>query len=234
MHYSPHELAQRIDHTLLKPDAPEADVRRLCEEARAHGFISVCLLPCWVSVAQAELEDTGVRVGTVVGFPLGANATAVKVFEAEEAMRDGAEELDMVLNISAVKSVFWQAVEADIAAVVATAKAGGAEVKVILECAYLTEAEKRQATEIVAGSGAAFVKTSTGFGPGGATHDDVRLLREVAAGRCGVKAAGGIRDLKTAVAMLEAGATRLGTSAGIAILQEAASLSQAPSERPHS
>ncbi|HZT43546.1 MAG TPA: deoxyribose-phosphate aldolase [Chthonomonadaceae bacterium] len=232
MLYSPRELAQRIDHTLLKPDAPEAAVRQLCGEARTHGFISVCILPCWVSVAQAELEDSGVRVGTVVGFPLGANATAVKGFEAEEAMRDGADELDMVLNISAVKSAAWQAVEADIAAVVAIAEAGGAEVKAILECAYLTEAEKRHAAEIVAGSGAAFVKTSTGFGPGGATVDDVRLLREVAHGRCGVKAAGGIRDLKTALAMLDAGATRLGTSAGLAILQEAASLSTPPSERP--
>ncbi|HLK55726.1 MAG TPA: deoxyribose-phosphate aldolase, partial [Chthonomonadaceae bacterium] len=219
--YSPYELAQRIDHTLLKPDAPEAAVRKLCREARTHGFISVCILPCWVSVAQAELEESGVRVGTVIGFPLGANATAVKVIESEEAMRDGADELDMVLNVSAVKSAAWEAVEADIGAVVAAATAGGAEVKVILECAYLTEAEKRQAAQIVAGSGAAFVKTSTGFGPGGATLEDVRLLKEIAGGRCGVKAAGGIRDMPAALAMLDAGATRLGTSAGLAILQEA-------------
>ncbi len=212
------ELARRIDHTQLKPDAPEAAIRQCCAEAREHGFGAVCIQPCWVSLAEADLEDSGVRVGTVIGFPLGANAPAAKAFEAEEALRHGADELDMVLNISALKSGAWQAVEADIAGVVAVARVGGAEVKVILECAFLTEEEKRRAAGIVAASGADFVKTSTGFGPHGATIEDVRLLRAVVGDRCGVKAAGGIRDLPTALAMLEAGATRLGTSAGVAIL----------------
>jgi len=212
------ELARVIDHTLLKPDAPEPAIRQLCVEAREHGFISVCVPPCWVSLAAADLEDSGVRAGTVIGFPLGANTTATKAFEAEEAIRQGAAELDMVLALSALKSGAWHAVEADIAGVIAVARAGGAEVKVILECAYLTEAEKRQAAEIVAESGAAFVKTSTGFGPHGATVEDVRLLRSVVGERCGVKAAGGIRDLETARAMLAAGATRLGTSASLALL----------------
>ena len=221
MTYSPQALARRIDHTLLKPDAPERAIVQVCAEARAHGFVSVCIPPCWVSLAEAELEDSGVRVGTVVGFPLGFNATAVKAFEAEEVIRDGVDDLDMVINLSAVKSAAWPAVEADIADVVRVAQAGGAEVKVILECAYLTDAEKRRAAEIVAASGAAFVKTSTGFGPHGATVEDVRLLKSIVGDRCGVKAAGGIRDLATALAMLQAGATRLGTSAGVAILHEA-------------
>lgn len=212
------ELARVIDHTLLKPDAPEQAIRQLCAEAREYGFVSVCVLPCWVSLAAADLEDSGVLVGTVIGFPLGANTSATKAFEAEEAVRQGAAELDMVLALSALKSGAWNAVEADIAGVVAVARAGGAEVKVIIECAYLNEAEKRQAAEIVAASGAAFVKTSTGFGPHGATVEDVRLLRTVVGERCGVKAAGGIRDLETALAMLAAGADRLGTSAGLALL----------------
>jgi deoxyribose-phosphate aldolase len=212
------ELAQFIDHTQLKPDAPEHALRQCCAEARTHGFYAVCVQPCWVSLAAADLEDSGVRVGTVIGFPLGTNAPAVKAFEAEEALRHGADELDMVLNISALKTEAWNALATDIAGVVAVAEAGGAEVKVILECAYLTDAEKRQAAEIVADCGAAFVKTSTGFGPHGATVEDVRLLREVVGNRCGVKAAGGIRDLATALAMLEAGATRLGTSASLTIL----------------
>jgi deoxyribose-phosphate aldolase len=171
-----------------------------------------------VSLAAADLEESGVLVGTVIGFPLGANTSATKAFEAEEAIRQGAAELDMVLALSALKSGAWNVVEADIAGVIEVARAGGAEVKVILECAYLNEAEKRQAAEMVAASGAAFVKTSTGFGPHGATVEDVRLLRAVVGERCGVKAAGGIRDLETALAMLAAGADRLGTSAGLALL----------------
>lgn len=212
------ELARVIDHTLLKPDAPEQAIRQLCAEAREHGFVSVCVLPCWASLAAADLEDSGVLVGTVIGFPLGANTPATKAFEAEEAIRQGAAELDMVLALSALKSGAWNAVEVDITGVVEVARAGGAEVKVIIECAYLNEAEKRQAAEIVAASGAAFVKTSTGFGPHGATVEDVRLLRSVVGERCGVKAAGGIRDLEAALAMLAAGADRLGTSAGLALL----------------
>ncbi len=212
------ELAAMIDHTVLKPDAPLAAIQQLCAEARQHKFASVCVQPCWVGLCAAELEDTGVLVCTVIGFPHGANATAVKVFEAEEAMRQGANELDMVINIGAVKSQMWQAVENDIQSVVQVAAQAGAAVKVIIECALLTDEEKKRVTEMVAASGAAFVKTSTGFASHGATVEDVRLLRGIAGARCGVKAAGGIRDLPTALAMIEAGANRLGTSASLAIL----------------
>ena len=217
---TPQELAGLIDHTVLKPDAPESVIRQLCVEARRHQFASVCVQPCWTGVVAAELEDSGVLVCVVVGFPHGANASAVKAFEAEEAIRQGANELDMVINIGAVKSELLRIVEADIQGVVGIAHDAGASVKVIIECALLTEHEKRLITEIVAGSGADFVKTSTGFGPHGATLEDVRLLRLIADGRCRVKAAGGIRDLRTALAMVEAGADRLGTSAGLAILKE--------------
>lgn len=213
------ELAQCIDHTLLKPDAPESALVRLCAEAQEFGFISVCVQPCWARLATRQMEGSPVLVGTVVGFPHGANTISARTFEAKQALRDGAHELDMVVNIGAIKSGAWQTVTWDIEAVVREAQAAGAEVKVILECAYLTDEEKRAAAEIVADSGAGFVKTSTGFGPHGATIEDVRLLRETVGDRCGVKAAGGIRDLTSALAMLEAGANRLGTSAGIAILQ---------------
>ncbi len=219
---TPQELAGAIDHTILKPDAPAQAIIQVCAEARKYRFASVCVQPCWVSVAQSELEDSGVLVCTVLGFPHGANAPEVKAFEAEDAIRRGAQELDMVLNIGAIKSELWRAVEADIAGVVNVASAGGATVKVILECALLTEPEKRRAAEVVAASGAAFVKTSTGFGPHGATPEDVALLREVVGTRCGVKAAGGIRDLPTALAMLQAGANRLGSSAGVSIVESLA------------
>lgn len=221
---SPDTLAKLIDHTLLKPDASERAIVQLCSEALDHNFISVCVQPCWVWRAAQELEGSNVRVGAVIGFPHGANITPVKRFEAEQALAQGARELDMVINIGAVKSEYWSDVKADIAAVVEAGHAGNAEVKVILECAYLTEEEKRLLSSMVVNSGADFVKTSTGFGPHGATVEDVRLLRSAVAelgDRCGVKAAGGIRDLPTALAMLEAGATRLGTSAGIALVEAA-------------
>ncbi len=221
MALSPLELARVIDHTLLKPDADERAILQICSEAKTHHFAAVCVQPCWVAVAESALEESGVAVCTVIGFPHGANLTATKVFEAGEAMRQGADELDMVINIGAVKSEAWRAVEKDIGEVVAAAQAGGALVKVILECALLTEAEKRRAAELVARSGAAFVKTSTGFGPHGATVEDVGLLCSVVGERCGIKAAGGIRDLPTALAMLEAGATRIGASSGLALLRAA-------------
>jgi deoxyribose-phosphate aldolase len=217
----PQELARVIDHTLLKPDAANRDIARLCEEAWTYGFASVCVQPFWVQTAARALQGSGVPVGTVIGFPFGANTTAIKMYETKQAMKDGATELDMVLSLGAAKSGIWPAVQVDIEGVTASAHAGGAQVKVILECAYLTEEEKRQAAEIVADAGAAFVKTSTGFGPHGATIEDVRLLRSVVGERCGVKAAGGIRDLDSALALLEAGANRLGTSAGIAIIEAA-------------
>ena len=213
-------MPRYIDHTILKPDAAEPAIRQLCAEARQHRFASVCVQPCWVSLCAALLEDSGVLVCTVIGFPHGANTTIVKAFEAEEADRQGAQELDMVINIGAVKSQHMQDVERTFRAWSSIAHDAGAHVKVIFECALLTLPEKRLVTEIVAGSGADFVKTSTGFGPHGATIDDVRLLREIAGERCGVKAAGGIRDLQTALAMIEAGADRLGTSASVAILRE--------------
>ena len=214
------ELARYIDHTVLKPDAPASAILQLCAEARRHGFISVCVQPCWVSVAAAELEGSEVLVCTVLGFPHGANASVVKAFEAEEAIRQGASELDMVINVGAVKSGNIKAVEQDIQGVVHIAHDAGASVKVIIECALLTEPEKRLVAEIVAGIAPAFIKTSTGFGPHGATIEDVHLLRQIVGERCGVKAAGGIRDLATTRAMIAAGANRIGTSAGVAILRE--------------
>lgn len=218
MTLTPSELAAVIDHTLLKPEATEHAVVQLCLEAQKHRFASVCVQPCRVEIAYATLAGSGVPVCTVIGFPHGANLTATKVFEAGQAIRQGATELDMVIPVGAVKSEAWQVVEADIEAVVRTARQGGATVKVILECALLDDAEKRVLAEITAASGAAFVKTSTGYGPHGATVEDVRLLRTIVGARCGVKAAGGIRNLETAIAMLDAGASRLGTSAGIALL----------------
>jgi deoxyribose-phosphate aldolase len=219
MPISPIELARKIDHTLLKPDATRDAIQQHCAEARTHGFFSVCIQPCWVHTAASLLSDSGVVVCTVVGFPHGANTAQTKAFEAFEATQHGAKELDMVINIGAAKSGDWAQVEADIAAVVDVAHSNHAEVKVILECALLTQDEMRQATEIVAASGAAFVKTSTGYAAHGARVEDVRLMREIVGKRCGVKAAGGIRDLPAALAMLEAGANRLGTSSGIAIIE---------------
>ncbi len=224
---TPRELAAKIDHTLLKPEADERAVVKLCAEAAIHGFATVCVHPCWVSLAAAELKGSGVLVGTVVGFPFGAQTTFSKGFEAKEAILRGALELDMVINVGMVKSgsqLFWDIVLQDMKAVVAEASAGGAGVKVILECCYLTEEEKRTSAEIVVEAGAQYVKTSTGFGPSGATVEDVHTLSEVVGGRCKVKAAGGIRDLNTTLAMLEAGASRIGTSAGISILEEAAQM----------
>ena len=212
---------------MLRPDADEKAVRKACDEAAANGFATVCLHPCWVRLAAIELKGSGVLVGTVVGFPFGAQSTFTKGFETKEAVLQGALEIDMVLNIGMAKTgrqLFWEILKQDIRAVVMEASAGGASVKVILECCYLTDEEKRTAAEIVVETGAQYVKTSTGFGPGGATVEDVRILSEVVGERCKVKAAGGIRDLKSVMAMLEAGADRIGTSAGISILGEAAQM----------
>lgn len=224
MNLLPAELACMIDHTLLKPDASEASIVQLCVEAAENHFISVCVQPFWVETARRTLDTNSasdILVCTVIGFPHGANVTLIKAEEALRAAKQCAKELDMVVNVGAIKSGQWSIVEEDIRAVVEAGKAESATVKVIIECALLTEAEKRQVTEIVATSGAAFVKTSTGYATHGATLEDVRLMREVVGTRCGVKAAGGIRDLTTALAMVEAGANRIGTSAGIAILSAA-------------
>lgn len=211
-------IARFIDHTLLKPDATAEQVRLLCAEAREHRFRTVCINPCQVKLAAAELEGTGVLVATVIGFPLGATLARAKAAEAAAAVELGAGELDMVMNIGALRDGRDDAVRDDIAAVVEVAQ--GRPVKVIIETCLLTNKEKERATGLIVEAGARFVKTSTGFSTGGATEADVRLLAEAARGRIGVKASGGIRDLATARLMLAAGATRLGTSSGVKIVQQ--------------
>jgi deoxyribose-phosphate aldolase len=210
--------ARYIDHTLLKPDATADQIRRLCEEAVEYGFASVCIPPVYVRLAAAQLYGSEVAVGTVVGFPLGYSTLAAKICETREAVAAGADEIDMVIHLGAVLAGDLQAVEAEIREV--TKAARSARVKVILECCYLDDSLKTALVERVVAGGAAYVKTSTGFGPGGATEADVRLLASTAAGRVGVKAAGGIRDWATCRTLLAAGATRIGSSAGITILNQ--------------
>lgn len=209
-------LAKTIDHTLLKPDAQAADIEKLCREAVEHGFFSVCVNSSWVPLAVSLVEGSGVAVAAVTGFPLGAMHTAAKAFETERAVADGATEIDTVLHVGRLKQGDDTYVLEDLKSVVTAA--GGKGVKVIFETCLLTDEEKERACRISVEAGAAFVKTSTGFSTGGATLDDVRLMHKTVAGRCAVKASGGIRDRAAALAMIEAGASRLGTSAGIAIL----------------
>lgn len=211
------ELAGKIDLTLLTPVATERDIERLITEAFRYPFASVCVPPCHVGFAAGLIKGTPLGITTVVGFPLGFLSADVKVFEAAAALRDGASEIDMVMNISIFKSGRAPAVEDEIRRVVT--EASGATVKVIIEACYLTDAEKEAATELSISAGASFVKTSTGFGPGGATEDDVRLLGSVARGRIKVKASGGIRTTEDALKMLSAGADRLGASSGVAIVE---------------
>lgn len=215
------ELAARIDHTALKATVTRNEVEKLCAEALEHGFASVCVNPVHVSLAAARLGQSPVRVCTVIGFPLGANRPETKAFETDLAVRQGAREVDMVLNVGAVKDGDWDLVETDIRAVVNAAReaADGVVVKVILETCFLTDDEKRRACLIAKKAGADYVKTSTGFGSGGATTHDVALMRESVGPRMGVKASGGIGDAVTARAMIEAGATRLGASAGVRIVE---------------
>lgn len=215
------QIAQYIDHTLLKPEATPAQIEQLCAEAREYGFIAVCVNPCYVRLAVQQLRGSPVRVASVVGFPLGASLPQVKAYEAEQAILDGATEIDMVINIGALKAGDDRLVQEDIAAVVKAAHRSGAICKVIIETAYLTDAEKERACRLAQAAGADFVKTSTGFGPGGATVEDVALMRRVIGPQMGLKAAGGIRTLAQAKAMIAAGATRLGTSAGVRIMEEA-------------
>lgn len=219
------ELAKTIDHTLLKAIATEEQVRELCAEARKYGFYSVCVNPAWVQLCARELSGSGVAVCTVIGFPLGANATETKAAEAALAVERGAREIDMVINLGAAKAGNWKAVEEDIRAVVAACGAGGegsgqAIVKVIIETCYLTDAEKARACEAAAKAGARFVKTSTGFGTGGASPEDVKLMKKATGGKLLVKASGGIRSYHDAIKMLEAGADRIGASSSIAIVSE--------------
>ena len=222
----PGDLARYIDHTLLKPDATEEQVRTLCAEAREYNFRSVCINPTWVPLAAKLLRGSEVLTCTVVGFPLGANESAIKAMEARRAIRHGAREIDMVINIGALRSGDDALVLGDIRAVVESCRDGNAVCKVILETALLTDAEKRRASELARTARANFVKTSTGFSTGGATVSDVALMAEVVRGAgMEVKASGGIKSFTDAKAMIEAGATRLGASASIGIVQEAKSTS---------
>jgi len=210
-------IARLIDHTLLKLDATPTEVERLCAEACEHGFATVCVNSCHVPLCRRRVEGSGVKVCTVIGFPLGAMLREAKAAEAAAAANLGADELDMVINIGWFKAGADEMVVSDIHRVLDAAQKR--PVKVIIETCLLTEEEKERATRLVAEAGAAYVKTSTGFSTGGATVKDVMLLARVAAGRVGVKAAGGIRDYSTALKMIEAGATRIGTSSGVAIVE---------------
>ncbi len=212
----------RIEHTNLRPEASAADVDRLCSEAVTWGFFGVCVNPARVARAAARLEGTGVRVVTVCGFPLGAGLTETRVLEARHAVEEGAREVDVVIPIGRLKDGDAAGVAADLAAVVRASKAANpsALVKVILEVGLLTEDEIRSGCRLAAEAGADFVKTSTGFGPGGATPENVALLRAAVGDRLGVKASGGIRQYRQALALIEAGADRLGTSAGVSLAME--------------
>lgn len=210
-------LAKLIDHTILKPVATQEDVRRLCEEARQYGFFSVCINPFWVSYAKELLKGSDVKVCTVVGFPLGANTTAVKVYETQDALKNGADEIDMVINIGALKAQDYKTVLEDIKAVRQACL--GHVLKVILETSQLTDEEKVKACELCAEAGADFVKTSTGFTGGGATAPDVALMRKSIPSHMQVKASGGVRTREDFDAMVAAGATRIGASSGVKIIE---------------
>ncbi|MEO0078741.1 MAG: deoxyribose-phosphate aldolase [candidate division WOR-3 bacterium] len=218
MRHEASSIARCIDHTMLAPATPPDRIERLCEEALAHRFFSVCVNSCYVPLCRRRLEDSGVKVCTVVGFPLGANLREAKAAEAAAAVNLGADELDMVMNLGWLKAGSDEMVVSDIRRVLDAAQQR--PVKVIIETCLLTDEEKKRATHLVVDAGAAFVKTSTGFSTGGATVADVALLARVAAGRIGVKASGGISTYAAARAMIEAGATRLGTSSGVKIIEE--------------
>ena len=213
-------VASAIDHTLLRADATAEDIDKLCREAAEWKFATVCVNPTWVSRAARQLRGSGVGVCAVVGFPLGATTPDVKQYEARRAIFDGATEIDMVLNVGALKSGDVRLVTDDIRAVVGACLERGVTSKVILETALLTDEEKVTACTLAKAAGADFVKTSTGFGPGGATTADVALMRRVVGSEMGVKAAGGVRDLQQVKAMVAAGATRIGASAGVRIVKE--------------
>ena len=217
----PTDIAKIIDHTLLKPEATRDQIVQLCREAREYGFAAVCVNPCYVKLAAELLRGSSVKVCSVVGFPLGATLPEVKAYEARRAIEEGAAEIDMVINIGALKSGDLELVKRDIASVVDVCHAKGALCKVIIEAALLTDEEKVLACQLAKAAGADYVKTSTGFGPGGATVRDVALMRRTVGPEMGVKAAGGIRSYEAAKSMVEAGATRIGASAGVKIVQEA-------------
>ena len=212
------EVLRRIDHTQLKPTASESDIVKLCNEARKYGFYAVCVNPYYVPLAARLLNGTDIKISSAIGFPLGATFMEIKAAEAERSIRLGASEIDMVMNISAFKSGDLEYVRRDIRAV--RERIGGAVLKVIIECCYLTDDEKILAAKICEEEGADYVKTSTGFGPGGAKLEDVRLLRRTLSPRVKIKAAGGIRTFEQAVKFIEAGADRIGTSSGVKIAEE--------------
>jgi deoxyribose-phosphate aldolase len=216
------DIARMIDHTLLKPDATQDQIAQLCYEARKYGFAAVCVNPSYVKLCSQLLKGSPVHVCTVVGFPLGATPPEVKAYEAQQAIDDGATEIDMVINVGAIKSKDYALVERDMATVARASHAGGAILKVIIEAALLTDEEKVIACQLAKAAGADYVKTSTGFGPGGATVNDVQLMRRAVGPAMGIKAAGGIKSYDDVKAMVAAGATRIGASAGVKIVQQAA------------
>lgn len=218
MRISIEELAGMIDHTNVQRDATDEDIKVLCHEADDYDFSCVCVTPTQAALARELLENSDTQVCVVIGFPFGVQTPHAKAFEAEEAVENGASELDMVMNIGALKSGNYPLVQADIAAVVGAAR--GRVVKVILETALLTREEKITACQLARDAGAHYVKTSTGFGVDGATVEDVRLMRDTVGLEMGVKAAGGIRDLETALAMIDAGASKIGTSTGVQIMED--------------
>ncbi len=234
MALTPQQIARLIDHTLLKPEATRDEISKLCDEALKYGFASVCVNPWNVPQAAELLRTSAVKVCTVVGFPLGATLPAVKAFEAQQSLERGAQEIDMVINIGAMKSGLLDAVTADIRGVVDTAHRGGGICKVILETALLTREEKVEASLAAKDAGADFVKTSTGFSISGATPEDVRLIRETIGTSTGIKAAGGVRTLEDLLKMVEAGATRIGASAGVKIVEQARSGKAAAGSAPDS
>jgi len=221
---APASIASMIDHTLLKPDATRMNIEDLCREATEFRFATVCVNPTWVALAAGLLRGTSVGVCSVVGFPFGATTWDVKAYETRRAIFDGAREIDMVINVGALKSGDLRSVERDIAAVAVPCRECGVVSKVIIEAALLTDDEKVAACALAKAAGVDFVKTSTGFGPGGATVADVRLMRRVVGPEMGVKAAGGVHDLEGLKAMVVAGATRIGASAGVKIVQQAHAL----------
>jgi len=214
-------LARYIDHTVLKPEATEAQIVQLCEEAQRYHFMAVCVNPIWVKRCASLLNGSDTRVATVAGFPLGATLPEVKAYEAQQAVEAGAREVDMVINIGALKGKDYTLVARDMAAVVRVAQEGGALTKVIIEAVLLDDEEKRTACQLACDAGAEFVKTSTGFSIGGATTHDVALMREVVGPAVGVKAAGGIKTYADALAMIAAGANRIGASSSVKIMQAA-------------
>jgi deoxyribose-phosphate aldolase len=225
---TPEKLAGMIDYTFLKPYGAPADIEKLCREARAYGFAMVAINPSEIERCVQLLSGSNVRVGAAIGFPFGQNTSSVKEFEVQDAIARGAGEIDMVINIRALQSGNTHYVQDEIAAMVRVCKRYRVISKVILETCYLTDLEKKQVCQMALSEGADFVKTSTGFGSGGATTEDIRLMRKVVGDHMGIKASGGIRDLDTTLQMIAAGATRIGTSAAVSIINEFRNISMRP------